>query len=225
MIYLATLTAIVTIGGVGLLSMLMGNSKPSKKKMPKELDALRSGLKKITGELVSIGQEELDLFSYSQENKYLRKGSRLLARGVFVTLFHERIVAYSFKKYFGGKIFNNSILLALTANHEFVFDLNKNGIVLIVDGHEVGTIKNGGKLYGKKTKKVLAQALPEKNNQIIVVTYDREVAAISLPSAPEGGKEIGQRVFAYVKNDLKEEERLLLIALTTLELVLREVSP
>lgn len=224
MIYLATLTALVTIGGLGLLSLAMRNTKPGKKRMVKEMEAMRNDLKKLAGELVPIQEEELELFSHTQENKHLKKGTRLVARGVYTTLFHERILAYSFRKYLGGKVFDNSVLLVLTAKHEFLFRLERGGIQVIIDGNEVGVIKDGGKLIGKKTKQVLAQTMPEQNSLIRINTYDREIAAITIPpSAAASKNDIGHRVFEFVKADLKEEEQLLLIAMTSLELTLRNV--
>ncbi len=225
MIYLATLTAFIAIGGVGLLSMAMRNTKPGKKRLAKEMAAMRLDLEKLAGELIPIGDEELELFSHTQEGKYLKKGSRLIAKGVYTTLFHERIMAYSFKKYLGGKVFNNAVLLVRTAQNEFLFQLNKDGILLTVDGSEVGVIKDGGKLFGKKTKKVLAQILPEENKLMKVITYGNEVASMTLPpSAAQMKVDIGHRVYEFVKGDLKKEEQLLLIALTSLELVMRNVA-
>ena len=225
MIYLATLTALVAIGGVGLLSAAMRNSKPGKKRMAKEIQIMRQALQKLAGELVPIGKEELELFSHTQEEKYLRRGSRLLAKGVYTTLFHERIMAYSFKKYLGGKVFNNAIIMVQTDGHEYLYHLNKDGILLLIDNNQVGIIKDGGKLYGKKTKKILAQMMPEKDKLIKINTYGREIATMTIPpSAAEMKKDIGHRVFEFVQNDLKEEEKLLLIALTSLELVMRNVA-
>lgn len=225
MIYLATLSALIAIGGIGLLSATMRNTKPGKKRLAKEMQVMRQELQKLAGDLVPIGAEELELFSHTQEDKYLRKGSRLVAKGVYTTLFHEHIMAYSFKKYLGGKVFNNSILMVQTDGHEFLYQLNKDGILLTIDQNVVGKIKDGGKLIGKKTKKILAQMMPEKDHLIKIITYDREIAAMTLPpSASEMKKDIGHRVFEYVKVDLKEEEQLLLIALTSLELVMRNVA-
>jgi hypothetical protein len=225
MIYLAALTALVAAGGVGLLSMVLKNRWPGKSKIKQALEALKKETLEITGELVPLDTEEMENFSSRQENKTLKKGLMTTGKGVFTTLFHEPVMGYHFKKYMGGGLRNNALLYIVIAGNEFTYWMQKSGVEVFIDTQRVGTIKDGNVLYGTKTKKVLAEIGQEKNGIRPVRVYDREVGSLSSKkSTGKGRKEISARAFEFLKDDLKKEEKLLFLALTGLELVMRGIE-
>lgn len=221
--YLAALTALVTVGGVGLLSTALKNRWPGKKKIKAELAKLKADtLKLLEGvDLVPLGGEELDAFSPVQENKTLKRGTSITAKGVFVTIFHEAIMAYSYKKYMGGNERNNALLYMKTKKHHFTYYMQKEGIELHVDSNPVGTIKKDGKLYGLKTKKVLVSLGAKREGLQPVMIYDREVGCLT---STEEEKTVTPRAFQFMKDDLSKEEKLLFLAVAGFQLVMRGIE-
>lgn len=223
MMYLAALTALVTAGSVGLLSVALKNKWPGKKKIKEELAKLKADtLKLLEGmDLVPLGNEEMDAFSSVQEKHTLKKGMTITAKGVFVTIFHEAVMGYSYKKYMGGDARNNALMYIKTDKHHFTYYLQKSGVELHIDSNPVGVIKKDSKLYGLKTKKVLATIGAEREGLQPVVIYDREVGCLASANT---GKTVTPRAFQILKDDLKREEKLLFLALAGFQMIIRNIE-
>lgn len=223
MIYLAALTALVAAGGVGLLSVVLKNRWPGKNKIKQALEAMKKEAAALSGDLVPIEAEELDAFSSRQQNSSLKKGLMTTAKGAFTTIFHEPVMAYNFKKYMGGDLRHNALMVIIIHGNEFTYWLQKSGTEIFIGDQRVGTLKKDNKLYGTKTKKVLAEIKPESNGLSSVMVYDKEVGSIS-SSNPTGEKELSNRAFEFVKDNLSREEKLLFLALSGYELVMRSIE-
>ncbi len=221
MIFLTALTALVAILGISVLSGVMGNTSPSRKSLPKEVKKLESDMDKWIGELVPLNKEELELFSLTQDKQVLKKGWATTAKGIFTTIYHEPVMAYSYKKFIGGTPTTNALLYVRTANNEFAYWLRKSGIQLVIDGQIVGEIRNGA-LYGKKTKKILAKVKSSPAELLPIQVYDKEVGSVT-KALPSADKTLSPRAFEYVREDMTKEEELLFLSLATLELVKKSV--
>lgn len=222
MIYLAALTALVAAGGVGLLSVILKNRWPGKNKISKALEALKKETIAIAGELVPIGQEELEDFSSKQINKSFKRGMVISAKGAFTTIFHEPLMAYNYKKYIGGGPWQNALLYIMTDKHEFTYWLQKSGTEIFIDGNRVGNLKKDNVLYGAKRKKALAKIGTPKNELTPIIIYDKEVGSLSNKTLV--GKDLGARAFEFLKENFTREEKLLFLAIVGLQLVMRGIE-
>lgn len=203
-----------------LLRMLSANRMPSPKKRKEELDALKTDMDSWAGKLVPIGSEELDLFSLSQSKQVLKKGASTSAKGLFTTIFHEPIVAYSYKRYLGKQV--NDLLYARAAEHEYVYWTENGKTQVQIDGQPVGELKDRT-IFGQRTGQPLAQiAGRARNNYLPIEVGGREVGGLSTePPAKE--QSLKQKALEFIPPDLTEKEEQLMLALITRELVLQSI--
>ena len=221
MIILVILTAIVIVGLVTLLSLFLGNAAPNRKQLDKTLDKLREDMRSWMGELTPIDQEELELFSLGQDKQTLRHGVTTTAKGIFTTIYHEPVVAYSYRRFIGPG--TNDVLLAQTSAHEYIFHTRKGKTMLYIDGQEVGSLDASGRLIGKRTKKELAKVNRETPKLLPVSVGGREVGSLVRPKN-RGDKDPQERAFQFLRNDLSDKEEQLFLSLAVREMVERTVQ-
>ncbi|GJM31853.1 MAG: hypothetical protein DHS20C18_08540 [Saprospiraceae bacterium] len=222
MIFLTALTALVAILGISVLSGVLGNMSPNRKRLEAEIKNLKLDMDKWAGELIPLDKEELELFSLTQDKQVLKKGWSTSAKGVFTTIYHEPVMAYNYKKYLGGTATTNALLYVRTSTNEFAYWLQKGGIQLIIDDQIVGEIRDGA-LYGKKTKQVLAKVKQSQQELLPIQVYDKEVGSVT-KALPPANKDLSPRAFEFVKEGMSKEEELLFLSLATLELVKKTVT-
>ena len=215
--------SILFIAGVLLLfNLLSANLAPSKKKRTAEIQRMREDLDQWAGDLVPLNQEELELFSLGIEKQVLKKGIGTRAKGIFTTIYHEPVVAYSYRRYLGRKL--NDLLYARTAEHEYVFYTKNGTTYLDIDGQSVGKIDDQGVLLGQRTGKPIARlAQEDQEGYLPLVVGDREIGSLS-NKQPSAGKGLNDRAFEFLRKELDEREELLLVGLSTRELVKRSVA-
>lgn len=206
------------------MSLLLGNMAPGQKKLPAEADRMRTDMDKWAGDLVPLDREEINAFALTQERQQLSKGLSTSAKGVFTTIYHEPVMAYTYRKYLKLGKREQVLLLVRTKGHEFVFQTDAKGLQLSIDGQPVGTIKDDGGLYGAKSHKLLATVKRDSHPEVMpIVVYDREVASVTKALPPAKGG-ISPRAFEFVKSDLTREEELLFLSLSALELIKRHIQ-
>lgn len=214
---LALLTLLVVVGMLLLFQVYSKNRMPGKKRQQKEEETLREDMTGWVSGLVPLDKEELDLFSLSQDKQVVQTGmSGTKAKGIFTTIFQEPVVAYSYKRYLGDKV--NELLLAKTAEHEYVYWTRNGESTLKIDGQEVGKI-NQRILYGAKSGKEIARIQTEAQDDFLPVRVgSRDVGAMNT-QRPSEKDALSQRAFEFIPDDLNEQEEQLFLALVTRELV------
>ncbi len=221
MIILLILSLLAIVGLLLLANLLLFNVPPGKRKKNAILKEMRADMAKWKGDLVPVGKEELELFSLSQDKKVLRTGMRTQAKGIFTTIYHEPVLAYSYRKFYGKK--DNNLLLAQTANNEFVYWTRNGTTHLTIDGQEVGTIQADGRLVGRRTGKEIAQlAPPDESRYLPIRVHEREVG--SLTSSESSKKGPSERAFEFILPEMTDQEEQLFLSLATRELVQRSME-
>lgn len=213
---LALLSLLIVIGLLFMLQVYSKNRMPGKKRQLAEEAALREDMNSWVTNLVPLDKEELDLFSLSQDKQVVQTGmAGTKAKGVFTTIFQEPVVAYSYKRYLGDKV--NELLLAKTAEHEYVYWTKDGESMLRIDGQDVGKI-NQKVLYGAKSGKEIARIQSEAQDNLLPVRVgNRDVGALSTKKPAKDA--LSQRAFEFIPDDLSEQEEQLFLALVTHELV------
>ncbi len=221
-VILTLLSIAVTAGLLYLLFNVMTEYNPGKRKVQADLKKMKDALSPYLGNLVPINKEELELFSLSQIHQLSKKRTRT-ARGVYTTIFHEPIMAYSYKRYLSSKL--NAVLYARTANHEFAFRIQKGEVKVVIDNVLVGTIRDNNVLYSVKDNRMIARINRAVHESYLpVLVNDREVAQVAVHAPGNKEKLLSSRAFAFVKSDLSHEEEKLLLSMSILELVNRELG-
>lgn len=211
------------IGVVGLLFLMrvMADFQPGERKLQADLKKMREEIAQYGGELAPISKEELDLFAVDQVNRVLKKRAVLTAKGIFTTIYHEPVAAYSYKRYVSSKL--NALLYVRTSEREFVYRFKGKEVQIVVNGQPLGTIKENGVLYSARDGKLLARVNPETAGLLPVVTKERELGSITA-TLPSGKPALRTRAFEFVKDNLNDEEEKLFLSIALMELVRRSVD-
>ena len=217
----ALITLLVTLSAAGLLGRGLKNFMPGDKRLFQDLQDLKSGMQDWKPDLVPISSEELDAFSFNQEQQSVSKRMGKTAKGVFTTIYHEPVLAYTYKAYSGPG--QKAILYAETKGKAYSYIKDGKGVRIAAGQRQLGVLKEDGTLYSPNGKSAVAKIGQTANNLLPVSTADRELGSLVDDPAKED-EGLGQRAFQFVPNDLEEEEKDLFLALATLELVHRTLK-
>ena len=219
--FLTILFLLIVLGGLGLLFTVLTKFTPGEKRIREELKRMQEDMDSWAGELVPIDRKELELFSLSQIKNSLKKRLTTSGKGIYTTIFEEPVVAYSFKRYLGKNA--HALLYCRTAEHEYAYWIRPKGVQVVIDNKLVGTFQDNGVLYGVNSKKILARINREGKDIAPVVVGEREVASV-VKALPPGKSEISTRAFQFVRQDLTQEEEMLLLSVSLLELVQESIG-
>ena len=212
--------AVVVIAsvGVGGGNSLWNNFQPGKNKIQQDLQKMRSEIQPYVSELVPMEGNDLELLSLNQIDFKNKKRLVRSAKGVFTSIYHEPMIAWSYRRYLSSG--SNALLYARTAKHEFMYRIRKKGVEVAVDGQFLGKILEDGRLVDARGRKLLAAVNRQKVAGLLPVYIgDKEVANIKLDleSSPN------PRALEFVKKMNKEEKEAFL-SLTILEMVQQKIQ-
>jgi len=216
---------ITLIGVVGLLLLMrvIADYQPNERKVKADLQKMRNEIAQYGGELAPIDKQELDLFAVEQVQRTLKKRAVLTAKGVFTTIYHEPVAAYSYKRYVSSKL--NALLYVRTAEREFVYRFKGKEVQIILNKQPLGTIKENGVLYSAQDGSMLARINSETAGLLPVVSKDRELGSISARNLPATAKPgLNSRAFEFVNDNLNDQEETLFMSIALMELVKRSVD-
>lgn len=212
------------VGVLGLLFLLrvFANFKPGERKLQADLQKMREEIGQFGGELAPIDKQELDLFAVDQVNRVLKKRATLTAKGIFTTIYHEPVAAYSYKRYVSSKL--NALLYVRTAEREYVYRFKDKEVQIIVNQRPLGTIKENGVLYSAADGKMIARINRDGIQGLLpIVTPSRELGNI-VATQPGVKPVLSSRAFEFVKDNFNEEEETLFLSIALMELVKRSVD-
>ena len=206
--------------GIFLLYRLITNFQPSQNKIQNDLRRLKTEIEAWTNQLVPWGREELDTLSQFQSERTVRKGLTTVAKGVFSSIYHEPLVSYAYKRYISAKQAND-IMYVRTAKHEFVYRTRKGQTQLFIDNEFIGNISGDGRLFGAHNKQLMARI--ERSDRLElrpIIVGERELASLM---EPKQEREVSDRAFQYVEENMMEREVLVLVAVGVREMILRSI--
>ncbi|HRF40188.1 MAG TPA: hypothetical protein PK198_15460, partial [Saprospiraceae bacterium] len=152
-----------------------------------------------------------------------KKRAVLTAKGVFTTIYHEPVAAYSYRRYVSSKL--NALLYVRTAEREFVYRFKGKEVQIILNNQPLGTIKENGVLYSARDGSMLARLNAETAGLLPVVGKDRELGSISARNLPAAAKPgLNSRAFEFVNDNLNDQEETLFLSFALMELVKRSVG-
>lgn len=204
----------VTAFALYMIYQFLTNFSPGKSKILTDFRAMRDEVREWTAALVPMTKEEMSLLSPRQVNQKIKRGLNKTAKGIFVSIYEEPLVLYTYKKYIAAK--KNAILYARTSKTEFAYRITKKGIDINIDGQYAGVLKENGGFYGGRRNRLLARINRADELQLHpVVIGDREVASVVNPTK---SSKHNPRAFQFLKPMEANEEKVFL-ALAVLEMV------
>lgn len=217
----ALLTLLLAVAGAILLAKVFSNFQPGKRRIQEDLQRMKADMDKWAPSLVPLTKEEVELFSFNQEKHVARKGLTKTAKGVFTSIYHEPLLAYSYKEYLGSG--RHALLYARTKHREYVYRFKKEEVELSVNGQPMGVMKGNNTLYGGRNNRVLAQINREAGELQPVNINKREVASLAIMNKGASAR-LSQRAFEFVKDDMSQEEREVFLSLAALEVIEQSLS-
>jgi hypothetical protein len=215
MIIAVTAVAVLLIN---LLYKFIVNFQPTTSKVTKDLATMKADIGQWASELVPWSREEMELLSFSQVKNIVKKNIGTHAKGIFTSIYHEPLIAYSFKKYVSGKL--NALLYARTSAHEFEYRISDKGTQVIVDGRALGILQNG-LLYGSNNRLLARVNKSEELALRPVLVNGREVGNLV---ARNRANKINPRAFEYLDQQMDETEETIFLSLAILDLVTQEIK-
>ncbi len=192
------------------------NFNPSNRKIVKDVAKLKEEISEWTSKLVPWNREEMELLSFSQIEKKVKRGLSKSAKGIFTSIYHEPLIAYNYKQYISTGA-TNALLIAHTSKHEFAYRIKKKEVFINIDNQFAGTLKENGCFYGGPKDRMIARINKEETTakRYPVLVGEKEVASLvnrTLASVPN------PRAFKFVSPMQAEEEKLFL-SIAVLEMV------
>jgi len=210
----------VTFAVIFAMYMMLSNFTPGQSKIQTDVDKMKSEIQPWTDKLVEWKKEELNLLSFNNINKEVKKGIVKTAKGILTSIYQEPLIAYSFKQYFGNK--KNAVLYARTADREFQYRVREKGVDVSVDGQPLGWIQEDGRLLDANTRQLTARISRTTDELTLpIIIRDREVAGLLKPSA---GQQLSStdRAFEFV-NQVEPADEELVLSLSIWEILRKEV--
>jgi len=214
------LTILIGAGiGIGIIYaayFALTNYQPNKSKIRTDLRKMKEEITPWISNLVPWDKEELELMSSTQTNQTVKKGMVTTAKGIFTSIYHEPLIAYSLKKYISD---NHSILFARSSNHEFVYRKKKGKTEIFIDNQKVGFLNEKGMLYGNRRNRLLARINNNDTLELPIIIGEKEVGTVMKPKAGT----VNPRAFQFV-NKMGKQEEAVFLSLAILELVENSIN-
>ncbi len=210
------LLAILALSSAGIYLALktLQNYKPGRKKIQKDLEQIKAGLKPLIKDLVPWSREEMEQLSLNQVNKSRKTGVVKTVQGVFTTIYHEPVIVYSYRKYVSPT--ENALIYARTSKHELIYRVKNDQVEVVINNQLVGIVNAKGNLTDRKGKKLLAQITRSGQELLLPVRVgQKEVGNVV---NPKHAKKVNPRAFEFM-GPMKEEEEVLFLSLSVLELI------
>jgi len=214
LLVLIALIAVAAWAGVYALYQALINFQPGKTKLKSDLRKMKAEIQPYVDQLIPWTKEELELLSANQINKKITKAIITTARGVITSIYHEPLIAWTYKKYLSPD--ENAIIYARSAHREFMFRTKKDQTEFHIDNALVGTLRNNGVLYSEKTKRLMARINRDPDELLLpVLVGDKEVASIT---NLQKTTKTNRRALEFL-SEMNSDEETVLLSLTILEIV------
>jgi len=217
-------TLLVAGAGVYLLSKAFPNFQPGNKKIQSDLKVMREELKAITNDLIPLSPKELELLSLQVSDTTSKKGFVKNYKGKIQTIFHEPVAAYYYRKYLSRGGAESALLFIQMLDQQYYYWIKTKEIRVVVNDQFLGTIKDHTKLFAGKKEDLKGYINKDKDDYWPVVVQDKEVAGLTTDLEAGGNKDLTQRAYEFVMDELSRDEKAVLLAFTFLEIIEHQVK-
>ncbi len=216
-------TLLVAGAGVYLLSKAFPNYQPGNKKVQADLKLMREEMKAIADDLIPLSPKELELISLQTGETVTKKGFVKNYKGKIQTIFHEAVAGFHYRQYLSKGKSESALLFVQMLDQQYYYWIKPKEIRVVVNDQFLGVVKDQTKIFAGKKETLKGYINKQKEDYWPIVVEDKEVAGFT-SGAKAGNKDLTQRAYEYVANELSREEKAVLLAFTFLEIVQRLVK-
>ncbi len=176
-------------------------------RVQQERDNLVEQIHGLSADLIPWSKKDAELLSFGITDKKIYKGDS--AKGVFVSIYDEPIMAFATKEFNRAKLIK--MVMAATANHQFYYLHKSKSIECYLNGQQIGFLKDDYMFYSMK-KRLAGRINSGGDDAYSTVVYkDAELGLINPLSfnAP-----FNKRVFDLVNDKLTAEGEIILMCMT-----------
>jgi hypothetical protein len=185
---------------------------PSRKKLWADLRKLRDQIAIFSKDLIPWDKDEIAILSFNKTKSLVKDGFYKIQKGVLHSIYHEPMISYALKKYDPNG--TNSILLARSTDHEYLFSKKGEITEVFIDNDYFGTISEDGEFINTTNQNRLGRINKSASEYQSVVVEEREVAGLL---NPEKTDLMNQRAFQLLEK-INEEEEMVLVSLSLMEI-------
>jgi hypothetical protein len=213
---------LLTFAALGVLYIIkvMGsffiNTQGVKSQIKTDLKRMSTELEEVVDQLSPWEDKDLDLLSVEQVDLKKKPGLHTQFSGVLSNIYHEKIVAFSYKEYYHKK--KKSILVARTSAHNFSYKITKKAIEIFRDNVYLGTLKANGSFFQENT--IIAHVDQSRTMSLIPISiHGKQVASLVNPT---NHAHKNARALKLIE-ELSDDDRELLLSLSIFELINRSL--
>ncbi len=204
--------------GVFYILKVMGsffiNTQGVKSQIKTDLKKMSKDLEDVVNTLSPWEDNDLDLLSVEQVDLKKKPGIHTQFSGVLSNIYHEKIVAFTYKEYYYKK--KKSILVARTSAHSFYYKITKKAIDIFRDNVHLGTLKSNGSFLQENVE--VAHVDQSQTMSLIPISINgKQVASLVNPTSHVHKN---ARALKLVE-DLSKDDKELVLSLSIFELIRR----
>lgn len=216
----AVAVAFGIVGGMANNSRFwLSNFNPSKKKIEDDLHTMKALIEPKLETIIPWTEEEKFLLSVEQVDVKKKRQGTTVIQGTFISIYHEPMVTYIYKKYLNKK-YEDALIYARTSNRTFVYRIRKGEIAISINNHDIGILKEDNKLYRKK--KVIASINRQSpTNFISILLHDTRGQTKELGNVvkKQDSDEVMKRALQLIDQQMNGNEEAIFLALVFFEMI------
>jgi hypothetical protein len=216
----AVVVAFGVVGGMANNSRFwVSNFNPNKKKIQDDLRTMKALMEPKLETIIPWTEEEKSLLSAEQIDVKKKKKGTTVIEGTFISIYHEPMVTYIYKKYLNKK-YEDAIIYARTSNRAFEYRVKKNDIAIRINNHDIGILKNDNKLY-RKNKVIASIGQNSQTNLTPILLHDKkgQIKELGHIVKKPSSDEVNKRALQLIDQQMNSNEEAIFLALVLLKMI------
>ncbi len=221
------MAAIVSVFLFGMIAsgarFYMLNYSPNERKILADVEKMKTLMAPNLNRLVPWTNEEMPLLSLEQVDVKQKKRGTTVAQGTFISIYHEPLVTYTYKKYLSPK--ENAVIYARTSNRAFEYRIKNGKVDIKINNQKIGSLHENGVLYNSK-RKMLARINNEGTpvNPVLVHDQRGNMKELGTLVNQKNKEQINPRALQMIEPEMTDKEEALFLALTLFEMIHKTVQ-
>lgn len=201
------LIALSGTGAMGSRAVYRGfsNLNPGKAKIEADFRKIQGEMSEKRATLVPWSDEDRGLLSLKTEPYKERTGNVKSAEGTIISIYHEPMVLFAYKRYIGKK--ENAILAVISSHHEFLYRIKKNKVEVALNGKYFGSITPDFTLVSEKKKPWVHIQTQKILDYFPIIVEGRDIGSIGNIKQT---KKVNPRAFELLSEISPTEEKKML---------------
>lgn len=151
--------------------------KTTRDAIEKEIAKTRKIYEKQIPTMIPWNRKDMELLSYFLTEKSERKGFGYSFRGIFTSIYQEKMLIFQRKIPFGKS--KNGFTVVMTKNHDILYDAKNN---VYVNGEHLGIIDKKGRFANPKLRRVFGFLGEQRYSQMEVINEEKKIlGSVKIP--------------------------------------------